>query len=80
MARQSVTPDDPSGPSRRQVVRHGTKLVFVAPVLSTFFARQAHAQASGNQSCYPTGHVCNDGGPNNEPCCSGGACNLGVCP
>lgn len=65
------TPDNcaPAGPfhSRRAVVRQGVKLEFVAPILSTFFAREAYA---GNYSCYPAGHAC----PGVELCCSG-VCN-----
>lgn len=70
---------EPSGPpldnhSRRDVVRQGVKLAFVAPILSTFFARDAYA---AGYSCYPAGQSCD--GNSKEPCC-GGACNLGVCP
>jgi hypothetical protein len=57
--------------SRRDVVRGGVKLVFVAPMLSTFLAERAYA---ANYSCYAQGHACVDGGPNNEPCCPGLSC------
>ena len=61
--------------SRRDLVRHGVKLAFVAPVLSTFFARDVYA---ANYSCYPTGHACT-AGPDPEDCCNG-ACSASVCP
>ena len=66
---------------RRAVVRCGVKLAFVAPVLSTFFAHEARAAASGNQSCYPQGHVCRNNGTDPEPCCDGLTCtgNPGTC-
>lgn len=53
--------------SRRDVVRQGMKLAFVAPLLSTFFAREAYAVS---YSCYPAGHAC----PGIELCCSA-SCN-----
>jgi len=62
--------------SRRDVVRQGMKLAFVAPVLSTFFARDAVA-AGSNHSCYPDGHACGGGGQQ-ELCCSGN-CDSGTC-
>jgi len=65
--------------TRREVVRGGLRLAFVVPVLSTFYVADARGAASGNQSCYPAGHACNDGGPNAEPCCNG-PCNFGTCP
>ncbi len=61
-----------SGSSRRDVIRQGVKLAFVAPLLSTFHPQAAYA---GNYSCYPAGHVC----PGAEPCCDSLACNDGVC-
>lgn len=61
--------------TRRDIVRHGMKLVFVAPVLSTFFAKDALA-AGSNHSCYPVGHAC--GGATLEPCCNGLVCNGGT--
>lgn len=55
--------------SRRDLVRHGVKLAFVAPVISTFFARDVYA---ANYSCYPTGHACTGpSGTDAENCCSG---------
>ena len=60
--------------SRRDVVRQGVKLAFVAPVLSTFFARDAVA-AGSNHSCYPIGQAC---GAHEEDCCSGN-CDGGFC-
>ena len=60
------------GTSRRDAIREGAKLAIVAPVVSTFFARQAYAV---NYSCYVEGHAC--GGA--EPCCDVLACNNGVC-
>ncbi len=66
--------DAARGHSRRDVVRSGVKLAFVAPVLSTFFAKDAYA---ATYSCYFAGHTC--GGVNQEDCC-GTACNLGICP
>jgi len=72
-----VTPTRAAVPvarSRRDVVRTGVKLAFVAPVLSTFFAKDAYA---ASYSCYPAGHLC--GGPGQEGCCTG-VCNFGNCP
>lgn len=63
--------------TRREVVRHGIKLAFTAPIITTFLASEAHAAAS-RQSCYPTGHVCDLPGQQ-ESCCNG-ACAAGVCP
>jgi hypothetical protein len=60
--------------SRREVVRRGVKIAFVAPVISTFLATDAYA---ANYSCYPAGQDCSVS--SDEPCCNG-ACNLGVCP
>jgi len=57
--------------TRRDVVRKGAKLVFLAPVISTFFAHEAYA---ANYSCYPQGHVCHNTG-DFEPCCNGLTCN-----
>ena len=71
---QSPTQRQSGGHSRRDVVRTGVKLAFVAPVLSTFFAKDAYA---AEYSCYAAGRAC--GGPGQEDCCDG-ACNLGVCP
>jgi len=73
-ARAELMPALGTDRSRRDVVRAGVKLAFVAPVLSTFFARDAYA---ASYSCYPPLHAC--GGAGQEPCCSG-ACNLGQCP
>lgn len=75
--------DDESGDrrnarrSRREIIRGGIKLAFIAPVITTFLASEARAAAS-RQSCYPTGHVCDLPGQQ-EPCCNG-ACVGGVCP
>jgi hypothetical protein len=63
--------------SRRDIIRQGIRLAFIAPVVTTFLASEAHAAAS-RQSCYPTGHVCDLPGQQ-EPCCNG-ACVAGVCP
>jgi hypothetical protein len=60
------------GHSRRAVVREGMKLAFVAPALTTFFAREARA-AGSNHSCYPEGHLC-DGTHTGEECCAGLQC------
>lgn len=56
--------------SRRSLVRHGVKLAFVAPIISTFFARDVYA---ANYSCYATGHACD--GVRQEDCCSA-SCNV----
>lgn len=66
-----------SGTTRRQIMREGARLAFVAPLLSTFLAGQAYA---ANYSCYPAGHVCGTG-LEQESCCNG-AClgSPGVCP
>ena len=67
--REAVLPD------RRAVVRGGVKLVFVAPIVSTFFASQAYA---ANYSCYGVGHECLGDGTyedgNAEECCPGLEC------
>ena len=67
-------PDRPvdSRRTRREVVRQGIKLAFVAPVISTFFARDAYAD---NYSCYTQGHVCNNDSSDPEDCCAGLTCN-----
>jgi hypothetical protein len=61
-----------SYPGRRDIIRHGAKLAFVAPVVSTFYASQAYA---ATYSCYPAGHAC----PGAEPCCGDMVCSDGVC-
>lgn len=62
--------------SRRDLVRHGVKLAFVAPVISTFFACDVYA---ANYSCYPTGHACTGpSGTDPEDCCSG-TCSALTC-
>jgi len=58
-------------PTRRDIVRRGVKLAFVAPVLSTFFAADAYA---ANYSCYPVGHACEPPGQGAEDCCPGLSC------
>lgn len=63
---------DQSLRSRREVLRHGGKLAFAAPILSTFYASQAYA---ANYSCYAEGHTCAGA----EPCCGDLSCNGGVC-
>ncbi|MFQ5590147.1 MAG: hypothetical protein ACE5HE_03195 [Phycisphaerae bacterium] len=66
-----VTPcADAAFTSRREVVRQGAKLAFVAPILSTFVAQQAYAA----YSCYPQGHACTNGGGDAEICCPGLTC------
>lgn len=59
---------------RRDLLRRGVKLAFVAPMVLTFSARDAMA-AGSNHSCYPAGQPC----PGEEECCNG-PCNFGVCP
>jgi len=57
--------------ARRDLLRRGTKLVFIAPVLMTFSAQQAHAVWT-RHSCYKAGRPgapCTAGAA--EPCCSG---------
>jgi hypothetical protein len=71
--------------SRRQLVRRGAvQLVFVAPVISTFFTPTANAGASGPASasgpdgCKNVGFSCDV----NADCCDEGtqtACQQGVC-
>ena len=58
-------------PSRRDVMRRGVKLAFVAPALSTFFASEAYA---ANYSCYPFDHACQPPGQGAEDCCPGLQC------
>ncbi len=60
--------------TRREVVRRGVKIAFVAPVISTFFAKDAYATS---YSCYPAGQDCT--ASPDEDCCNG-PCNLGICP
>lgn len=67
-----TTPRSTSLPTRRELVRHGARLAFVAPAVSTFFASQAYA---ANYSCYAAGHAC----PGDEACCAGLTCVDGVC-
>jgi hypothetical protein len=68
------THQEPAALTRREIIRGGVRLVFVVPVLSTFFAHDAIA-AGSRHSCYPTGHAC----PGAEPCCDG-PCAINVCP
>lgn len=63
-----------TGASRRDVVRHGLRMAFTAPVIMTFSASEARA-AGSNLSCYPQGHTC----PGMEPCCDDLDCNGGTC-
>ena len=63
---------DKSLRSRRDVLRHGGKLAFAAPIISTFYASQAYA---ANYSCYAEGHSCQGA----EPCCADLSCNGGEC-
>ncbi len=62
----------PMNPGRREVVRKGLKIAFVAPLISTFFAQDAQAYSL---SCYPNGHAC----PGAEPCCNGLTCTANIC-
>ena len=64
------------GQARRKMVRAGIKLAFVAPVVSTFLAKDAMA-AGSNLSCYAAGHACD--GATKENCCSGLTCTALVC-
>ncbi len=68
---ESMVPSEQNA-DRREVLRAGAKLLWVAPVLSTFFASQVYA---ANYSCYPAGHAC----PGQESCCTGLDCNSGTC-
>jgi hypothetical protein len=52
------------GHTRRKVVSHGIKLAFVAPVISTFLAKEAYA---GSGYCSPIGANCSQ----DSDCCSG---------
>ncbi len=65
--------DDLTGHTRRDVVRTGVKLAFVAPVISTFFAKDAHAAQTNNMSCYPEGRAC----ATDLACCTGNCDLLG---
>ncbi len=57
----------PSLHSRRDVVRRGVRLAFVAPVVSTFFASRAYAT---NYSCYPLTHTCDfESEQKRQACC-----------
>jgi hypothetical protein len=68
---ETAGPSD-RGATRREVVRRGVRLAFVAPVISTFFARDAYA---ASYSCYPQGHVCRNDASDPEPCCDTLTCN-----
>ncbi len=57
--------------NRRAVVRQGVKLAFVAPIISTFFARDAYA---ATYSCSPIGNDCLADGD----CCSNNCDTLGT--
>lgn len=74
----TVPPPPPSAKGtdrdRRDLMRRGVKLAFVAPLVLTFSARDAMA-AGSNHSCYPAGQPC----PGEEECCNG-PCNFGICP
>lgn len=63
------------GLTRRDILREGLKVAFVAPVVTTFFARDALA-AGSNHSCYPALHECEQNGSSAEPCCDGLTCQL----
>ncbi len=68
----SRTEQPPPNPARRLVIREGLKLAFVAPVISTFYAREAYA---ASYSCYPEGHACEPPGQDPpENCCPGLNC------
>ena len=69
-ASQAALQSSPALYRRRDVVKEGIKLAFVAPLLSTFLARQAYA----SYSCYPQGHACTNGGGDPENCCPGLTC------
>ncbi len=65
--------------TRRDMVWRGAKVVFVAPVISTFFASQAYA---ANYSCYPEGHTCDAvSETKRQQCCGDLTCSgdPGVC-
>jgi len=55
----------PRTTSRREAVRVGLKMAFVAPLVTTFLAREARAAAT-RQSCSPAGAPCTA----NKECCS----------
>ncbi|HNQ24676.1 MAG TPA: hypothetical protein PKK06_16460 [Phycisphaerae bacterium] len=71
------TPSGSPGPTRRDVMRGGLKLAFVAPVVTTFFAHQAYA-AGSNHSCYAVGHDCDLPGQK-ESCCPTLVCLTNKC-
>lgn len=71
---QTKATDNSENPTRRALVREGVRLAFVAPIISTFFAREVYA---ANYSCYLAGHAC--GGARPESCCTGLACVSGTC-
>ena len=52
--------------TRRALVRHGAKLAFVTPVLTTFFANTAYA-GTWERSCLKNGSPCTE----DAWCCSG---------
>ena len=68
-------PHRTEGITRRDIIREGLKVAFVAPVVTTFFARDALA-AGSNHSCYPALHECDKNGIGAEPCCDGLSCQF----
>ncbi len=64
--------------SRRAVVRHGVKLAFIAPVLTTFFASEARAFGASFHSCYPEDHACDFySEQKRQSCCGTLVCKTG---
>ena len=62
-------------PSRREALRRGAKLAYVAPTVISLSARQAFATASNPSGlCLPSGEICEI----DDDCCSA-VCDLGVC-
>lgn len=58
--------------SRRELIRGGaTKLVFTAPLVSTFFATGAYASGVGSADCRPIGFSCTV----DADCCDGELCS-----
>ncbi len=66
-----------SAPSRREMLRLGTKLAYVVPTVMTLSAQEAFAAGSvvsAEVSCVPPGEFCET----DADCCSGD-CDTGVC-
>ena len=67
---ESISQEPSTGHTRRDLMRGGVKLVFVVPVISTFFA--ADAVAGTQVTCRSPGHTCTA----DSDCCGTDFCNV----